>query len=39
MSGKTVLDPCCAHRSFWFDSECPVAVFVKDERMAKEAAL
>lgn len=27
MSSKNVLDPCCGHRSFWFDSECPVAVF------------
>lgn len=24
---KQVLDPCCGHRSFWFDSACPVAVF------------
>lgn len=25
--GRIVLDPCCGHRSFWFDSSCPVAVF------------
>lgn len=27
MGDRMVLDPCCGHRSFWFDSSCPVAVF------------
>lgn len=27
MAETMVLDPCCGHRSFWFDKQCPVAVF------------
>ncbi|MDR1461541.1 MAG: SAM-dependent methyltransferase [Azoarcus sp.] len=24
---KTILDPCCGSRMFWFDSKCPNAIF------------